>query len=80
MKLQACLSEKYVLRIDLKTDGSCTIWVLGPCPIQDHHQYIAGTGDAQREAYSLGRKHFICKGIAEIPVEFDDLKWVALVE
>jgi hypothetical protein len=80
MKLQARLSEKYVLRIDLETDGSCTIWVLGPRPIQDRHQYVAGSGEAQREAYSLGRKHFIYKGIAEIPVESDDLEWVALVE
>ena len=78
--LQACLSEHYALKIDLKTDESCTISVLGPCPIQDHHQYVAGMGEAQREAYSLGRRHFIYKGIAEIPVEFADLQWVALVE
>jgi hypothetical protein len=76
--LQARLSEQYVLQIYQRTDGSWTTTVSGPCPIQDHHQCILSVGEAQREAYSLGRKHFIYKGIAEIPIEFEDLRWVEL--
>jgi hypothetical protein len=77
---QARLSDEYVLQIYQRTDGSWTISVLGPCSIQDHYQCILSTSEAQREAYSLGRRHFIVKGIAEIPVKFDDLEWVELGE
>jgi hypothetical protein len=75
---QARLSDKYVLQIYKRTDGSWTVSVSGRCPTQDHHQPILSTIEAQREAYSLGRRHFIVKGIAEIPIEFDDLQWVEL--
>ena len=73
---QACLSDGYVLQIYQRTDGSWTISVSGPCPIQDHHKCILSASEAQREAYSLGRRHFINKGIAEIPLKLDDLEWV----
>jgi len=33
--------------------------------------------NAKREAYSLARRHFLEKAIAEIPIEFEDLSWIS---
>jgi hypothetical protein len=75
---RARISDNYVLQIYQRTNGSRKVSVSGSCPIQDHYQCILSTSEAQRVAYSLGRRHFVVKGIVEIPVEFGDLQWVEL--
>jgi len=74
---QARLSINYLLVVREEPDRSWTLQVVGPCPIEVPDPFIEGLEEAQRAAYSLGRKHFIGRGVADVPVEFADLRWVA---
>jgi len=73
---QAPLTNSYVLRIAQTTEDSWEMLISGPSPKAFLRQYAANADEAKREVYSWARKHFILKGIAEIPLEFDSLQWV----
>jgi hypothetical protein len=75
---QAQLSPSYVILVEeMRAAGSWVVGIRGPCPLTEHHQPSMDLKNAKREAYSLARRHFLEKAIAEIPIEFEDLSWIS---
>jgi len=73
---QARFSNSYILIIARAMDGSWEMRILGPSPKAFRRQYAANADEAKRALYSWAMKHFIRRGIAEIPTGFDSLQWV----
>ena len=66
-----------ILVEEMPAVGSWVVGICGPCPLTRHHQPFMDLKNAKREAYSLARRHFLEKAIAEIPIEFEDLSWIS---
>jgi hypothetical protein len=76
--LQARLSHNYVLVVCRDSDaGSWVFRIVGPCPVQDSNQFIAGIREALWEGYEVAGRHFRQKMIVGPRVAFDNLQWVA---
>ena len=76
----ARLSHSYVLIVCRDSDAESWVFrIVGPCPVQDRNQFIAGIRirEALWEVYEVAGRHFRQKMIAEPRVAFDSLRWVA---
>jgi hypothetical protein len=75
---QARFSEHYQLMVQHGTEGRWIAVLRGPSEARDNCVSTWDIDDAKSGAYTFADKHFVSKGIAEIRVPRNELRWTSI--